>query len=261
MYVFELYWPGAHLESVPDEEKQQIFLLIYSTTRFFNEAVMALGLFEEAQAIPRPSFDQDVWNKEAAERSNLQRQYEELLPTTLRPDEEWHEHQKIYERVSIEQKRKRWQEGQFPQEYQSQLPHLYAKTFVYALDNIDKIMRVLASSTGLVEVQLAHQEFKKCLPTLTPVRDSAHHIEDRARGLDRNKKPLKLQPTDTGGIRAPHGALMLENVTGSRLGYTMADGNYGEVDVSPNTLISVQQVVQQLLNAFSWSGPARSSPL
>ncbi|MXF14398.1 hypothetical protein FQ010_27010, partial [Escherichia coli] len=83
-----------------------------------------------------------------------------------------------------------------------------------------------------------HDQIGKDFPDLRGVRNSTQHREDRARGLGvgREPKPLNLQPISNTFINAPQGALILNNLNGTKFGSTMSDGHYGEVDISPESL-------------------------
>jgi len=64
-----------------------------------------------------------------------------------------------------------------------------------------------------------------------------------------------LKPVDNQLVRAPGGVLILESLIGNRFGSTMADGEYGEVSVTPASLAAANQLVQMSIEAFRWKGP------
>lgn len=74
-------------------------------------------------------------------------------------------------------------------------------------------------------------------------------MEDRVRGLGAEKepKPIKLKPVNNIHVVAPQGALMLNNLFGTKFGCTMADGYYGEVDISTESLAKLQNLIQKFL--------------
>ncbi|WP_419207036.1 hypothetical protein ACN08N_19845 [Photobacterium leiognathi subsp. mandapamensis] len=85
-------------------------------------------------------------------------------------------------------------------------------------------------------------------------------MEDRSRGLGAGRRgqppqPLELKPIDNGMVKSENGALMLNCLNGTKYGNTMADGHYGEVDVSPASMEALRSVFQRLLEAFPWKGP------
>ncbi len=152
--------------------------------------------------------------------------------------------------------------NQLPMQYQMRVIFIYGRSFVYALDNLGRALKVLSEEPG-VPTGLAAQvdSFYDAFPSLVGVRDTAHHPEDRGRGLDKKKKPLNLQPINNGLISAPNGGvLVLDSLNGNRYTCTMADGHLGEVEVSEKSVIVAQDVLQNVLNAFKWRGPQRHVP-
>jgi hypothetical protein len=101
-----------------------------------------------------------------------------------------------------------------------------------------------------------YTRFSIAFPHLRGVRNSSQHMEDRSRGLGagRNPKPLELKPIDNGLIKSEGGALVLNSLNGTKYGNTMADGHYGEVDVSPASMEALNAIFQDILNAFTWKG-------
>jgi len=102
--------------------------------------------------------------------------------------------------------RRKWDSGQLPDSFVSALPFLHAKWFVYELDGIGHALGLLVK-TGGTPASLAQEyaDWKSVFPVLQGIRDTAHHMEDRDRGPDRNRKPLKLQAqvdTEGNAVRA-----------------------------------------------------------
>ncbi len=52
----------------------------------------------------------------------------------------------------------------------------------------------------------------------------------------------------------------MNSLHNNRYGCTMADGHYGQVEVSQTSLRATANLVQGTLDAFDWTGPERSSP-
>ena len=70
------------------------------------------------------------------------------------------------------------------------------------------------------------------------------------------------QPILHGAIHAPDGGVhVLDMLNGNRYGGTLADGAFGEVEISVLTVASAQKVIQQVLDAFSWRGPGQHKPM
>lgn len=40
----------------------------------------------------------------------------------------------------------------------------------------------------------------------------------------------------------------------------MADGHFGEVDVSPESMEKLKSIIQKTFNAFEWEGPKQHLP-
>lgn len=119
----------------------------------------------------------------------------------------------------------------------------------FALDNISKTVGVLADMQGVpAGVATARDGLAKALPNLVDVRDTAHHVEDRARGLDKKKRPLMVN------------MIGLSNLSNNLLGYTTSDGHYHEVEISTQSVAAAQNAIQQTLDAFTWRGPSRTVP-
>jgi len=153
-------------------------------------------------------------------------------------------------------------QGNAPRSYLHRLPFIHAHTVLYALDAIDKMLGVLARTSGLpAGITAAQAALRTALPHLTAIRDSAHHLEDRSRGLDRRSAPLPLQPISNQMINAPAGGVLaLANLNGAKLGYTIADGRYAEIEISAVSVASAQASIQQAIDAFSWRGHSRTEP-
>jgi hypothetical protein len=154
-------------------------------------------------------------------------------------------------------------ERRHPQRVRAQRAILVARAFLYALDAFDKLLGVLAREAG-VPAELAnwHSKVEDAFPSLRGVRNTAQHLEDRARGLGagKNPKPLDLKPVQNGFIHAPGGALILNSLNGSRYGSTMADGHYGEVDVSSESMERLKFILEGVLANFQWRGPKEHLP-
>jgi hypothetical protein len=161
-------------------------------------------------------------------------------------------------------KRERWSSGGVPREFEHNLPFIYARAFLYALDAFDKLLGVLSKEPNVPE-QIAkyHAQIDEYFLNLRGVRNTAQHLEDRARGFGagRNPQPLKLKPITNSLINAPGGGVLALNcLNGSRYGSTMSDGHYGEIDVSPESMRRLQKILEGVLQSFKWRGPRQHAP-
>src|SRR5690606_21961775 len=134
------------------------------------------------------------------------------------------------------------------------LPFMHDKSFIRGQDRLEwllaylkKIPRVPAAAIPIIDSFTSS--------AVREVRHSVAHYEDRTRGLGPGNRPLSLQPIDNGLINAPSGALALENLRGNHFGTTLADGSYGEVEISAKTLEAAVNTIQQVIDCFDWEGP------
>ena len=122
---------------------------------------------------------------------------------------------------------------------------IYAKSFVYALDAVGQLIRVLQKQEKLPV--LASDKCKTFLVQFGELRDlrnSLQHIEDRLRGLGRHGKPIPSTLLVLGGFR-----------NNDHFGATTAEGRYVEIEVSNSVLIQVNTIVEDLVWCFDWLGP------
>ncbi len=258
MFVFEIITPGTWLDYDNRDWEWKIQNQLRSLESQFFEANAALNLFVNAQSI-RPSFaDRDNWERDSQRRSEIQRAVEQERGGFNSP-ENWDE---IRFETEVRFKREKWSNGGVPQEFEHNLPFIYARAFLYALDGFDKFLGVLAKEENVPE-ELAkfHAQIAEKFPHLRGVRNTAQHREDRARGLGVGNKLLDLKPISNSLINAPGGgALILNGLNGSRYGSTMSDGHYGEIDVSPDSMQHLQQILEGVLQAFKWRGSKQHAP-
>ena len=251
MYIVELNYPGINLD-YPDADDQWTEARERQLGDFESplvEAALALIWFEQSVPARRAAPSTEDRAAELQRWRDLQKKIAAELGVNAR-------HDQILLRVEIELKRERWQRGVLPKAYKWRVPFVHAKTFLYALDRIDKLLDVLANTPQVPgAVATALERFRVSVPDLRGVRNSVAHYEDRSRGLDRDEKPLDLKPTSLPLARAFLGkCLALENLCGNRFGSTMADGHYGEVEVSRTTLEAAGAAIQAVINAFRWKG-------
>lgn len=260
MFVFEITTPGTWLDYEDRDWSWRIQGQLRSLESQFFEANAALNLFLQAQAI-RPSFmNRDNRERDAQRRSEIQREIEQEHGTTMLR----YGWGKIHFETEVRFKREQWSIGRAPREFEHKLPFIYARAFLYALDAFDKFLGVLAKEPNVPE-QIAefHALIAEEFPDLRGVRNTAQHLEDRARSLGAGckPKPLDLKPVTNNFINAPSGGvLVLDNLNGSRYGSTMSNGHYGEVDVSYVSMQHLQRILEGVLRSFQWQGAQQHAP-
>ena len=259
MYIFELVVPGTWLDHEGRDWSWKVEGLLRNLQSQFFEANLALNLFSSSQqARALPAMNRDKWERDAQRRSEIQ-QIVEQEKGDINSHENWEE---VRFETDIRFKREQWAAGTIPRELEDNTSFLYARAFLYALDGFDKFLGVLAKTENIpAQVTDIHQRMAITFPNLRGVRNSAQHQEDRARSLGGGGKPLDLKPIHNGMVSAPGGGvLMLNCLNGSSYGSTMADGHYGEVDVSPDSMSALQQLLSEVLSAFLWKGPKQHAP-
>ncbi len=220
---------------------------------------IALTMFERDLPVARDRALRSHWASDAERRAALE--VEAWRELGLDPTESgsWFQVEAL---VEVRLKREKWGAGVMPDSYLFRLPFIHAKTFLFALDRIDKILRELAKEEKVPSaVGEVHARFLAAFPDLRGVRNSTAHVEDRARGLDKHGRPLELKAVDNEMVKAHGGVLIIESLAENRITATMDDGTCGEVEVSTESLDIAQQVIQDAINVFQWTGPASHLPL
>lgn len=142
-----------------------------------------------------------------------------------------------------------------PGRFSIRVPNMHARSFLYAVDMFYASVKVISNLPDAPSgVQTILSDFQTAFPKLRDIRNSAHHLEDRIRGLNQNGKPIVLEPE--AGSDSFKGGLQLDVLSGEKYGSTLADGSYGEVEVSTASMIALQSLYQRLLNGVRWTYPA-----
>lgn len=260
MLIFELTKPGSNTNYEDRELSWKFERLLSHLETAFYDANVALNLFNGERdnrsgcGVQNP----EQWQNDFQKRQVLEQQVRNELG--LQPYEG---HEEVRFEVDVRLKKEKWRNGHIPLSHEQRFIFIHANSFLNALDTIDKFIKVISEEDGApAQIKQLHTQLSIDFPHLRAVRNSAQHLEDRARGLGAGKvpKPLKLPPMDNGFVVAPQGALMLNNLFGTKLGYTMANGLHGEVDVSEESLQKITSIIQEVFNSFPWVGPPQHLP-
>ncbi len=128
------------------------------------------------------------------------------------------------------------------------------------MDLFDKFLDdIVKDPSAPKEIRAIHDNFCNSLPDLRGVRNSIQHAEDRSKGEHRGKK-IDLKTIDTSKINIKGIALVNTCLTGNRFGTTMANGDYGAVDVSVQTIDVLRSTLLDIYSAFAWTGGERLYP-
>jgi len=265
MIVFELIKPGDRIDGMDHDKAWEINDLIENLISSFFEANLALNLFEKERANNNGRANRSDFEQRRNERRLIQEEIEAAYKAKGLNVFDYYD--QIRTDVDVLANREAWDRGEVPRQFSHNMPFIYAKVFLFALDTFDRFLGVLSKEDGVPESLAAiHGKIKCDFPSLRGVRNTAHHLEDRSRGLekvDRNgkKHKLKNQPIENSLINAPEGGvLILNSLIGNNYGSTMADGHYGEVDVSIDSLSKLRNILEETMNAFEWTGSASVYP-
>lgn len=259
MFVFEVTTPGTWLDYEDRDWSWRIQNLIQCLHSQFFEANTALNLFIHSQTVRLSRASEETWERDSERRAAIQHAIKQERGFSMPQD--W---EALHFETDVRLKREQWAAGRVPREFQHNCSFIYARAFLYALDAFDKFLGVLAKEPQVPEqVAAFHGQMAEAFPNLRGVRNTAQHLEDRARslGAGREPKPLDLKPLMNNFINAPGGGvLVLNNLNGSRYGSTMSDGHFGEIDVSPESMQHLQRMLEGVLQSFRWCGPKQHAP-
>lgn len=249
MYVCELIMPGNFIVHEDREYSRKFEGLIRHLENTFYEANVSLNLFikeyNNVGSYNGKSYDEAL--AELQKRRDLQA----LVSSEIGIDS--------FEQVNFEVekrlKRERWSEGVVPASHQHCLLFIFAKSFLYALDAIRKFINAMSEEHGApVKIKELHDRINDSLPDLRAVRNSTQHLDERVRGKGNYGKRLEPKGVTNEAYNFPPGTLIFDSLNGSKFGTTMADGHYGEVDVSLETLLIIRDILQEVIYSFQWEG-------
>jgi hypothetical protein len=254
MHLIQLKYPGSWLDYSDRTETFWMQNVISTIEDELIKAALALHHFDL-------EFDSDRrssrWSATEHAEERIQRAAVErrvaiargIGAAELRFDES------VRVEVEAQLQRERFDLGIVPRAYLNQAIFLHARAFLLSADLVVKLLAVLARSpiapTGFTELM---DDIERKFPRLREARDSSSHLEDRARGLGRNEKPLKVKPYHGPGISSEGRGVLMENLQGRFFGSTLASGDHGGVEVSIVSLMALQDVVQRAINLFNWRG-------
>jgi len=255
MYIPELVYPGTWVEDPDRDWAWQVQLPLEQLASIVADAALSLSLYEQAarRLLAPPDRKEEPDRGQEPLPDVIKKLEAKQVPPAKLPE--------LLLEAQRTRKRKERHAGRLPQSYQHRLPFIHARSYLFTMDRLERLVGVLASMPRAPQqAKHGHESLRGLMPHLRGVRNSSAHLEDRSRGLDRMGRPLDLKPIDNHLIRAPGGVLALENLCNNRFGSTMDDGSYGEVDVSEASLRQVTEVVQEIIDAFPWTGMRRVEP-
>lgn len=149
-----------------------------------------------------------------------------------------------------------WSQGVMPIAIKRHEKYIYAKMFIFSLDNIYKFISVLnkeyPEKTIKNEIQLIDNQF----PDLIALRNSAHHIEDRIRGIGQYNKKIAYDITN----EEANLGMVINCTSGNEFFTTLGDGSIGSIDISSDTLCAFRGYIESILLKFKWDGSSYINP-
>lgn len=241
-------------------------LLHLMESRLF-EAALALELFDQARVAARARHQEGAdtrmadWERDGLERRQIEAVLRSEWPSDQSPQERREAERSLYDQAARVQRHQKWQAGSIPDQYMHNLPFMHARSFLTALDSIAQTVdQMIGEGWEPVALSEAAARREAKVPNVRAVRNTVAHESERALLRRQGGKSINLQPVENSMISAPGGVLVLNSLNNNRYGCTMADGHYGEVEVSPDSLLATTELVQNVLDAFVWTGPERWSP-
>lgn len=132
----------------------------------------------------------------------------------------------------------------------SRKPYAHAYSFLYALDTIQMVLDILSERMNAPSQLLGLKlDLEKAFPKLRDIRNSAHHMEDRIRGLKTGNRPIALQEDSAGNKSLILNSL---NITGRKYGTTLADGTFGELEITVDKMAEIQRICQAIFNSYTY---------
>lgn len=250
MFVFEIVKPGHALVHSDLNSEPPTSLLLEQLIVFFYDANIALNHFIESRDKPNLT-SREMWESDLARQRELTQEIIKELGG-YKPD--------IGFEARLRLKREKWSHGILPESFKSYTQFMYARSFLYAFDNFERFLAMMSMAAGApARLSEIHLEIAKAFPNLREVRNTQHHLDDRFRGIGARKKPIELKHSENTLFNGK--ILALTNLNGSNFGSTMADGHYGEVDISVKSMETLQHILTAVLNSFEWNGREMHYPL
>ena len=261
LHIREIKYPGTFLQPDVPHKAESLLSLLES---HLADACVALGWFQDARAALQAEVAAKLSNprKDLEQVREIEQALEREIPQDLGHEERWTARAAISDEARLRVARARWAAGKPPSAFVYQAPFIHARTFLFAADGFLKALEALSEELRSSEsLKACLRQLRDDLPQLRDVRNTAHHPEDRVRGLGKHGKSFTLSPIATRAIVAPTGGVLVtSSLEGDRYGCTLADGRFGQVEVNERSLDALAGAMQAAINGLPWSGPPRSWP-
>lgn len=248
MYIAEIIYPGTRLD-LPDKDTSfEVEGMLRHLEDRVTEAAISLSMFEACQV--ERSDPRQEWERDA----QIRREIDDQL--RLEAGENYYQNFDAY-RLEAERRsvRRKAELGIVPRAYSHKIPFIHAHSFVYAVDSFGKFLDELCDYDVVPkEVRAVRDEFNARLPMVRKIRNSALHVEDRSRRYASTPDKRKGRRMEVNGF------LGLSNLEGNQLCYTIDDGSYKRIAISPESLSIMVETLNKVLAVLPWTGPPNIAP-
>ncbi|MBO3270740.1 hypothetical protein [Hymenobacter defluvii] len=247
--------PGT---SLIGESDTSISRLLQSLETTFLEANVAMNLFKKHQE----TYSTGAYTIEQSDK--FWQRLEEVYPSFQRlGQEKGLGGDKIDLNVREYVQQEQWDHGIAPRQFISSEIRIYANAFLFAFDSFYKALKILLEcSARKNELAKPVAALETAFPDIVAIRNSAHHMEDRVRGLHgiHTKKSIPLVETLLDDNLISVKGVTVAAVIGTKYGNTLTDGRLAMIDVSEASMQKLQSIYQEVINCFEWSGTAYIVP-
>ncbi len=248
MEILDFVLPGHLLDQYKDDDENfKVNSVIEYVISIFFEAHSALILFEEHNANLRMRTKEDFF----AER--------EFEQNYIIKNSEKYKHLSAYDSVeikAIDAKRAYYKTGKVPFSLETVKGIMYAKSFLFSLDNLIKVLESLKKLPydSPDELQNIIHDFYLLFPGLIPLRNSLHHVEDRIHRKAWKKDIIPKELRNSLISAAANTVISIADMNNNKLCGTAANGDFIEIEISFESLIKVQGLLQRLIDSYKWKG-------
>lgn len=252
--------PGSQLVLDDEDKAWKLQNSIDDLLRFLGDVVLALEQYDHARNERLTRANDRAARLVARERreireGELRAELAQQFGTDQYDDE-------VRFQTELRLREEEWTRS-LPSNLAHRLTFYHSRAFIFAVDILLKWMSIVSAQckdAGCDVTQILASVLEK-IPNLVKVRDSAYHIEDRSRGLDRYGRPVSwVGPDKAPGQGRPLGWVYVENLINDRYETMLEDGTVGSVEVTEATLRVLEVAVQEMINALEWGGPKEIWP-
>ncbi|WP_186132487.1 hypothetical protein [Burkholderia gladioli] len=257
--IFELTIPGRWLVMEDRRASWEITNFIDHIKGAFFSANISLCDFNNSETMSRAMHDKSdrlAMREERRRRSSEMYEKRSVQLGRLggkRASE-------LMDEIDLDIRREDWARGIEPDVFTHKRSFIYAKSFVYSLDDFSNFLKIFSSMDQVPSsISLIYKELLEKFPALRGVRNAAHHPEDRMRGIKFEKGRevlIDIKEIDNGILRSPAGSgnIINENLFGTQFAVLTTDGTQGSIDISPSTLAYFRDIFHLIVNEFKWKG-------